>query len=153
MKEKLIKHKKIIISMIAIILILLIVVIIFLIRKEKNKPLYEEQNGKKVNTSRALAEEREFEGLKIKDIKLEYEGYVSRLTATLKNESEDTIESQNAELVFIDKEGNELERLEFLLPQLTGNAESRVNTAITADIADAYDFKIEKKIQESDAHE
>ena len=41
MKEKLIKHKKIIISMIAIILILLIVVIIFLIRKEKNKPLEE----------------------------------------------------------------------------------------------------------------
>ena len=45
------------------------------------------EEGIKENTSKKLLEEKEYKGLKIKNIELKAEGGISKLTATIENKS------------------------------------------------------------------
>ena len=95
------------------------------------------EEGIKENTSKKLLEEKEYKGLKIKNIELKAEGGISKLTATIENKSGEV------NIVFENKDGTEYARLEAVMPAVDNQKTNEIDAGTTADIANAYDFKIE----------
>lgn len=96
------------------------------------------EEGIKENTSKKLLEEKEYKGLKIKNIELKAEGGISKLTATIENKS-----GEKVNIVFENKDGTEYARLEAVIPAVDNQKTNEIDAGTTADIANAYDFKIE----------
>lgn len=161
--------KNIIISILAVTVVCLI--IYFVIPKEekeknvnntvKEEPIIEEgqvqyslinmenienakvENGKKINTSEKLLSEKEFEGMKIKDIKLIAENGTSSFTATVENNSGKKFDAKKITIVFKDKDGNEYAKLNTYLGDIAIGKNTSINASTTSDIVNAYDFIIE----------
>ena len=70
----------------------------------------------KENTSKKLLEEKEYKGLKIKNIELKAEGGISKLTATIENKSGEDYSGEKVNIVFENKDGTEYARLEAVMP-------------------------------------
>ena len=101
------------------------------------------EDGTKENTSSKLAEPKTYKGLTIKDIKLKAEGGITRLTATIENNSGTDYEGEGITVVFTNQDGSEYARLEGILPSVDNGKTNELDAATTADIANAYDFTIE----------
>ena len=84
-----------------------------------------------------------FKGLKIKNIELKAEGGISKLTATIENKSGEDYSGEKVNIVFENKDGTEYARLEAVLPAVDNQKTNEIDAGTTADIANAYDFKIE----------
>ena len=68
------------------------------------------EEGIKENTSKKLLEEKEYKGLKIKNIELKAEGGISKLTATIENKSGEDYSGEKVNIVFENKDGTEYAR-------------------------------------------
>ena len=101
------------------------------------------KEGTKENTSAKLAEEKEYKGMKIKNIKLVAEGGVTRLTATVENTTSQNYEGGEITIVFTNVDGSEFARLEGILPAIDSGKSNELDAGTTADIANSYDFRIE----------
>ena len=101
------------------------------------------EEGIKENTSKKLLEEKEYKGLKIKNIELKAEGGISKLTATIENKSGEDYNGEKVNIVFENKDGTEYARLEAVLPAVDNQKTNEIDAGTTADIANTYDFKIE----------
>ena len=102
------------------------------------------ENGVKENTSSKLVEEKSYSGMTIKDIKLKTEDGISKLTAAIVNESETNFAGERINIVFTKQDGSEYAKLEAALPPVCSHKSNEIDAATTADIANAYDFHIEK---------
>mgnify|MGYP000112744784 FL=1 len=80
----------------------------------------------------------------IKDIKLKTEDGISKLTAAIVNESETNFAGERINIVFTKQDGSEYAKLEAALPPVGSHKSNEIDAATTADIANAYDFHIEK---------
>lgn len=101
------------------------------------------EEGIKENTSKKLLEEKEYKGLKIKNIELKAEGGISKLTATIENKSGEDYNGEKVNIVFENKDGTEYARLEAVIPAVDNKKTNEIDAGTTADIANAYNFKIE----------
>ena len=101
------------------------------------------EEGIKENTSKKLLEEKEYKGLKIKNIELKAEGGISKLTATIENKSGEDYSGEKVNIIFENKDGTEYARLEAVMPAVDNQKTNEIDAGTTADIANAYDFKIE----------
>ena len=99
--------------------------------------------GSKENTSVKLAEEKTYKGMKVKNIKLIAEGGITRLTATVENTTTTNYEGGGITIIFTNQDGSEYARLEGLLPAIEAGKSNELDAGTTADIANAYDFRIE----------
>ena len=99
--------------------------------------------GSKENTSVKLAEEKTYKGMKVKNIKLIAEGGITRLTATVENTTTTNYEGGGITIIFTNQDGSEYARLEGLLPAIDSGKTNELDAGTTADIANAYDFRIE----------
>ena len=99
--------------------------------------------GIKENISTKLAEEKTYKGMTVKDIKLVAEGGVTRLTAIVENTTTTNYEGEGITIIFINQDGTEYARLEGLLPAIEAGKTNELDAGTTADIANAYDFRIE----------
>ena len=100
------------------------------------------EGGTKENTSSKLLEQKTYKGLTITDIRLVAEGGMSRLTATIRNESSQDFDGEGVVFVFTNKDGSEYATLNGLLPSVAPGDTNEINAATTSDIANAYDFTI-----------
>ena len=87
--------------------------------------------------------EQQYKGLKIKNIELKAEGGISKLTATIENKSGEDYSGEKVNIVFENKDGTEYARLEAVMPAVDNQKTNEIDAGTTADIANAYDFKIE----------
>lgn len=101
------------------------------------------KEGTKENTSAKLAEEKEYKGMKIKNIKLVAEGGITKLTATVENTTSQNYEGGEITIIFTNVDGSEFARLERLLPAIDSGKSNELDAGTTADIANSYDFRIE----------
>lgn len=101
------------------------------------------KEGTKENTSAKLAEEKEYKGMKIKNIKLVAEGGVTRLTATVENTTSQNYEGGEITIIFTNADGSEFARLEGILPAIDSGKSNELDAGTTADIANSYNFRIE----------
>ncbi len=103
------------------------------------------EGGTKENTSSKLLEPKTYKGLTVTDIKLVAEGGMSRLTATVRNDSSQNFEGEGIVVVFTNKDGSEYARLNGILPSVLPGDTNEINAATTSDIANAYDFTIQSQ--------
>ena len=145
-------------KMIAILLIVLIIVlIIFAVTKNKKTEIngsttiensYEEpvvevqEDGTKLNVSNKLNEPKEVNGLKFENIQFTEKSGQTVLLANVTNNSGKTTEMTSLEVILLNKEGKEIEKLNGLLAPLQIGASTQLNISTSLDYSDAYDIKI-----------
>lgn len=135
---------------IAVVVIILIVAIVLGFRmmgkssEIGDKVLYTEENGIKKNTSKKLAEEKTMDGLKFTNIQLVYEESASILTADVVNESGEKKGDFDVDLKILDQNGEEIITIMGYIPEVEAGETTRLDTAVTLDVAGAYNFEISK---------
>ena len=148
-------NEKKIIAILSIILV--IVVIIFAVMKNKKsesndntaiensyiEPVIQvQEDGTKLNTSTKLNEPKEVNGLKFENIQFTEKNGQTVLLANVTNNSGKATEMTLVEVILIDKEGNEIEKLNGLISPLQSGASTQLNISTSLDYSDAYDIKI-----------
>ncbi len=101
------------------------------------------ENGVKENVSEKLKEEKTFESLVIKDINLSAQGGVTRFTATVENKGGDITDTMVV-IRFVNEDGSDYAQLEVLIPTVKAGETTSIDASTTADIANAYNFTIER---------
>lgn len=101
------------------------------------------EDGIKQNTSENVLKEREIEGIKITDIKLEAQEGLSHFTATVKNDTSKKFDGGVAKITFTNKDGSVYAELEVYIPEIAQGGVNAIDAATTSDIINAYNFSIE----------
>lgn len=146
-----------------IIIIFIFIFTIYLIRKENTKiektpeianeaknEVVEEfvqvmDDGMKVNTSTKLHETKDLDGLRIGNIQLTHINGISVILADVENLSDKSTDLIEIILTLYDIEGNKLVAIPGVIEPLEPNGKAQLNIGATADYANAYDFKVQKK--------
>ena len=147
----------------AIIIVLLIVIIVGVSGKKENKVDLEQKpevgaieenkveefveeklDGTKVNTSSELSKTKTIDGLEINNIRLIGSGNASQLIADVKNPTDKTLGDFEVKIVLIDKEGKELVTVGGHIDKVEPGETIELNSSVTVDVTNAYDFKISK---------
>ena len=102
------------------------------------------EDGTKLNTSTKLNEDKTLEGLELTDIQLTESEGVTQILATMTNTSDEVQGGYIATLTLLDAEGNTLAVLSPYIPEIEPSESSTLNTSVTFDYSDAYDFTITK---------
>lgn len=113
--------------------------------KEVEKYVQESANGGKVNTSEELKKPKTIDGLEISDIRLVENGNLSQIVANVKNTTSQTKGNFDILITALDENGNKLLSLTGVIDTVKPGETVQLNAAVTADIANAYDFTVEKK--------
>lgn len=98
----------------------------------------------KENNSKALLKDKEFEGMKVKDIKLTASNGTTKFLATVENTSSKDFVNQKIVVVFKNKDGSEFARLDTYLGDIKVGEKAEIDATTTSDFSNAYDFVIEK---------
>lgn len=102
-------------------------------------------DGTKVNISSELGKIKEVDGLEISNIRLTENGNVSQLLADVKNPTANTLGDFAIDITVLDKNGSELAVIGGYVDKVEAGESVKLNTSVTVDIANAYDFKVSKK--------
>lgn len=144
--------------MIAILLLVLVIaIIIFVATKNKkgdknegtpveNKPVEEFvqvlEDGTKLNISTKLNEAKEVKGFRFENIQFTEQNGQSVLLADVTNNTGKATDFTLLDLILLDKNGKEIVKLGGIISPLQPGAKTQLNTSMTLDYANAYDFKI-----------
>lgn len=157
------KSKKIIAILITIVIVIVGIILIFRNisqNKEMKKNEYDNsygenkviekyvkelEDGTKVNISNKLNEVKTLEGLEIFNIELTYKKGMSVVLADVKNTTNKDIRLTPINLKLYDEEGNVLEILDGIIPEVKAGEKTQLNIGISSDIVNSYNFVIEKK--------
>lgn len=110
---------------------------------EKNVKVLED--GTKLNVSSKLNENKIVGDLVIKDIQLTYKDGVTNLLCNIQNISNKKTDIQNVNIILLDEQGETIYTMQGIIEEIEAGETKQFNTSITADFANAYDFKIVKK--------
>ena len=111
----------------------------------KSDMSYELEDGTQLNTSSKLNEIKKFDGLEISNIQITQKDNVSLLLAKIANISNTKQGGYVIDIKIIDKQGNEIKTVPFLVKELEPGETTQLNASATFDFVDAYDFVISKK--------
>ena len=161
------KNKKLVILLAIVLVIILGVAIYFAIPKKNNnaQKLEQEQvieegqkqysqinlentenakdeDGKKINTSEKLLQNKTIDGINIKDIKLVAENGTTTLTATVENKSQKKINAGKITINFTNSNGEIYAKLNSYIGDIDIGKTGNINASTTRDLANAYDFTI-----------
>ncbi|MDD3303594.1 MAG: FxLYD domain-containing protein [Clostridia bacterium] len=109
----------------------------------ENKENVEIKDGEKINNSQKLKEEKQFAGMKVKEINLytRAEG-MTDFNATVENTSGKDFKSQKILIKFFNKDGSEYAILKAYLGDVKTGATAKIDASTTADVSNAYNFEI-----------
>lgn len=110
---------------------------------EKNVKVLED--GTKLNISSKLKENKKIDNLEIKDIQLTYKDGVTNLLCNIQNISNKKTDIQNVNITLLNEQGKTIYTMQGIIEEVNAGEIKQFNTSITADFANAYDFKIVKK--------
>ena len=138
--------------MVILIILLSISVLYLVLNKEKekeNEELAENyvqilEDGTKQNTSSKLLEPKEIDGLEITDLNLIESNNLTRLTGIITNKTEEKKGEYIINIIFVNKNGEELTNLETYVKGLEPGESTLLDTSTTFDYTNAYDIKITK---------
>ena len=100
------------------------------------------ENGTKLNTSTKLNETKTVGPYKIEDIQLTNKNGQTVLLANVTNVSNKETKLQLIDVVILDKKGNELGTVGGIIAPLKAGKSTQLNTGMSLDYSNAYDFKI-----------
>ena len=156
------RKKKQGIRIVDIVLIIIIAIVIIIVAKKiisskKTKEDNQIQNteteqyvtvlddGTKLNNSSKITENKKLQGLEITNTQITYNDGVTNLLANVKNTTKSNIDMQEVTIVLLDENGKELYQMPGIIEAVKAGETIQFNSSITADFANAYDFKIMKK--------
>lgn len=99
-------------------------------------------DGTKLNTSTKLSETKIVDGLKIGNIQLTMQNGQSVLLADAENNTGKDIDIMLLDIILLDKQGNTLTTITGILGDLKAGETQQLNTSVSSDYANAYDFKV-----------
>lgn len=148
------KNEKIFI--LGLVIITIIVAIVFIAsrsakKKENNQPeenqVTEEyvkvlEDGTKLNTSTKLNETKNVNGLQIGNIQLTNQNEQSVLLAEVTNNSGKDTDVMLIDIILLDKNGDEIVTVGGIIAPMKQGEKTQLNTSMTLDYANAYDFKV-----------
>lgn len=102
------------------------------------------QDGGKVNISQELKKTKKLDELEITNIQLKEIGGITNLLADVQNKSEKQVESKKVKVEILNKSGEVITTLKGRIDSIPAGGKVQLNMAVTADVANAYDFKISK---------
>ena len=100
------------------------------------------EDGTKLNTSTKLSETKIVDGLKIENIQLTMQNGQSVLLADVENDTEKDIDIMLIDIILLDKNENELTTIVGIVGNLKVGEKQQLNSSVTSDYANAYDFKV-----------
>lgn len=100
----------------------------------------------KENNSKALLQEKDFDGMKVKNIKLIASNGTTKFTATVENTSTTDFKNQKIVIIFKNQDGSELARLNSYLGDIKVGSTAEIDASTTSDVSNAYDFVIQKGV-------
>lgn len=103
------------------------------------------QDGSKLNISDKLKENKKIDSLVLKDIGLSYKDGVTTLLANVKNTSKEISKQKEVEITLLNNKGEKLYILRGVIEEIGPGEIKQLNTSITADFANTYNFTIEEK--------
>lgn len=96
----------------------------------------------KVNTSKKLKEDKIFGIYKLTNINLQYTTQGTELTADVENTSTETVSGKNIKIEYYNNKGNVVSIMGGYMPQVKPEQTTTLSLSTTADVTNAYDFKI-----------
>lgn len=138
----------------------LITVVIFMVTRERgkegnqdiaeNNTVKEEfinvlEDGTRLNTSTKLHETKTLDGLEISGFQLTEQDNVTVLLGTITNTSNSTRGGFDVTITILDKAGNTLGEIPSYIRSLAPGESTQLNTGITGDYANAYNFTMTKQ--------
>ena len=103
------------------------------------------EDGSKLNISEKLKTEKKLENIVIKDIQLMYKDGVTNILANVENTGSTKLEATKLEITLLDDKGETVYKMQGLIEETEAGATSKLNSSITADFANVYDFVVSKK--------
>lgn len=100
------------------------------------------EDGTKLNTSTKLSETKIVDGLKIGNIQLTMQNGQSVLLADAENDTGKDIDIMLLDIILLDKNGNELTTIAGIVGDLKAGEKQQLNSSVTSDYANAYDFRV-----------
>ena len=100
------------------------------------------EDGTKLNTSTKLSETKTVDGLTIGNIQLTMQNGQSVLLADVENNTGKDIDVMLLDITLLDKNGNELTTIAGIIGNLKEGEKQQLNSSVTSDYANAYDFKV-----------
>ena len=100
------------------------------------------EDGTKLNTSTKLSETKTVDGLKIGNIQLTMQNGQSVLLADAENDTGKDIDIMLLDIILLDKNGNELTTIAGIIGNLKAGEKQQLNSSVTSDYANAYDFRV-----------
>lgn len=111
---------------------------------EEGKYVTTLKDGTKENTSSKLKENKKIDELDITDIKLTEENQLTKLTATITNNTKKIKGDYIAQAVFVDSKGNELASMGIGIKKLQPGESTVLNSSIIFDYSNAYNIIFRK---------
>ncbi len=159
-EKKLGKERGVSILTLVVIALIVVMVIIILVNAFRNKEpenvdiaqgTEQEQrqehvqalsDGSKLNKSEELQKTKKINGLEIRNIQLRETGGITTLLADVKNTTNRETEEKTVKVDILDRQGNVIIRLLGPIDSIPAGGTGKLNVAVTADVANAYDFRI-----------
>lgn len=158
-----VNKKKFIKRMSSILIICILIVVVFLLvrmyinykkdRKQSEKQVqdfYNEReeemsNHEDISKHDKLKEEKNIDGIILKDTKIYTEGEMTSFISTLYNSTGKLIGQWKKQVVLLDENGNELERINIIAVNVENKCSSPILTQFRSgvNVKDVYDFRVE----------
>lgn len=115
-------------------------------KAEKNETYWVEtkEDGKKINKSEKMVKTKEFEGLSLEKQEFVSKDSKTEISIKVTNNTQQDIPVTPIVLILLDKEGNEIVRLNGIINPTKVGESSKIYIGSSLDYVDAYDFKIER---------
>lgn len=100
------------------------------------------EDGSKLNTSKELQKNKTLDGLELSNIQLKETGGITTLLADVKNKTNTEIAEKMIAIDVLDRNGAKITTVRGIIDKVGAGETVKLNTSITADISNAYNFKI-----------
>ncbi len=100
------------------------------------------EDGSKLNVSEELRKTKTLDGLEFTNIQLKEIGGITTLLADVENKTSSATDEKVVSVKILDKSGNTITELKGIIDSIQPSAKAQLNIAVTADVANAYNFEI-----------
>lgn len=108
----------------------------------KEEYVEEMKDGSKLNTSEKLKKPKTLDGLEINNIQLKEIGGITTLLADVENKTGNEVKEKMVAIEVLDKNENVIVTVRGLIDSVEAGKKVQLNMSVTADISNAYDFRI-----------
>lgn len=112
------------------------------VQNEKEEFVQKLADGSKLNTSKELKKTKKVDGLEFTNIQLREIGGITTLLADVTNTTKSAVNTKIVSIDILDKSGNKITTVRGVIEDLAAKAKFQINASVTADVANAYDFRV-----------